>query len=81
MSKNCRIEFVEGELTCLCNHRDYRNCDLYKEDNETYDGWGTEGEMSKPSLIDLTNDDELMDRVLRKSAEMQNEILRKAEGK
>ena len=39
MSKNCRIEFVEGELMCLCNHRDYRNCDLYEEDNETYDGW------------------------------------------
>lgn len=39
MSKNCRIEFVEGELTCLCNHRDYRNCDLYEEDDETYDGW------------------------------------------
>lgn len=42
MSKNCRIEFVEGELTCLCNHRDYRNCDLYEEDNETYDDWGEE---------------------------------------
>lgn len=42
MSKNCRIEFVEGELVCLCNHRDYRNCDLYKEDRETYDGWGEE---------------------------------------
>lgn len=40
MSKNCRIEFVEGELTCLCNHRDYRNCDLYEDDEETYDGWG-----------------------------------------
>lgn len=40
MSKNCRIEFVEGELTCLCNHRDYRNCDLYEEDDETYDDWG-----------------------------------------
>lgn len=24
---------------CLCNHRDYKNCDLYKEDDETYDGW------------------------------------------
>ena len=42
MSKNCRIEFVEGELTCLCNHRDYRNCDLYKKDDETYDYWGKE---------------------------------------
>ena len=42
MSKNCRIEFVEGELTCLCNHRDYRNCDLYEEDDETYDDWGEE---------------------------------------
>lgn len=49
MSKNCRIEFVEGELVCLCNHRDYRNCDLYEdlcedlyeEDNETYDDWNT----------------------------------------
>lgn len=44
MSKNCRIEFVEGELTCLCNHRDYRNCDLYEEDEETYDGCGEEEE-------------------------------------
>lgn len=40
MSKNCRIEFVDGELVCLCNHRDYRKCDLYEEDDETYDGWG-----------------------------------------
>lgn len=44
MSKDCRIEFVEGELVCLCNHRDYRNCDLYKEDDETYDGWGEKEE-------------------------------------
>ena len=44
MSKNCRIEFVDGKLVCLCNHRDYRNCDLYKEDNETYDDW----EVSSP---------------------------------
>lgn len=36
--------------------------------------------MSEPNLIDLTNDDELMDRVLRKSAEMQNELLEQAEG-
>lgn len=51
MSKNCRIEFVEGELTCLCNHRDYRNCDLYEEDAETYDGWGDdEEEMKKPNF-------------------------------
>lgn len=35
--------------------------------------------MSEPNLIDFTNDDELMDRVLRKSAEMQNEILKQAE--
>lgn len=34
--------FVDGELTCLCNHRDYRNCDLYKKDEEIYDGWGEE---------------------------------------
>ena len=33
--------------------------------------------MSEPSLIDITNDDELMDRVLKKSAEMQEEILKK----
>ena len=37
MSKNCRIEFVEGELTCLCNHRDYRNCDLYEEFKKWYE--------------------------------------------
>lgn len=35
--------------------------------------------MSEPSLIDITNDDELMNRVLKKSAEMQEEILKKAE--
>lgn len=38
-----------------------------------------EERMSEPSLIDITNDDELMDRVLKKSAEMQEEILKKAE--
>ena len=27
---NCRIEFVEGELTCLTAHRNYNNCDLVK---------------------------------------------------
>lgn len=37
MSKNCRIEFVEGELTRLCNHRDYRNCDLYEEFKKWYE--------------------------------------------
>lgn len=26
----CRIEFVDGELTCLTNHYDIENCDLYK---------------------------------------------------
>lgn len=35
--------------------------------------------MSEPNLIDLTNDNELMGRVLKKSAEMQNEILEQAE--
>lgn len=35
--------------------------------------------MSEPSLIDITNDDELMERVLKKSAEMQEETLKKAE--
>lgn len=35
--------------------------------------------MSEPSLIDITDDDELMDRVLKRSAEMQEEILNKAE--
>lgn len=35
--------------------------------------------MSEPNLIDITNDNELMDRVLKKSAEMQEETLRKAE--
>ena len=35
--------------------------------------------MSEPSLIDITNDDELMDRVIKKSAEMQEETLKKAE--
>ena len=35
--------------------------------------------MSEPNLIDITNDDELMERVLKKSAEMQEEILKEAE--
>lgn len=35
--------------------------------------------MSEPNLIDITNDNELMDRVLKKSAEMQEETLKKAE--
>lgn len=52
----------------------------YEEDNLTSYSQGKEGErMSEPNLIDLTNDDELMDRVLRKSAEMQNELLEQAE--
>lgn len=35
--------------------------------------------MSEPSLIEITNDNELMERVLKKSAEMQEETLKKAE--
>ena len=35
--------------------------------------------MSEPSLIDITNDDELMNRVLKKSEEMQEEVLKKTE--
>lgn len=35
--------------------------------------------MSEPSLIDITNDDELMDRVLKKSAEMQGKTLERGE--
>ena len=35
--------------------------------------------INEPSLIDMTNDKELMDRVLKKSAEMQEETLKKAE--
>ena len=34
--------------------------------------------MSEPNLIDITNDKELMDRVLKKSAEMQEETLKEA---
>lgn len=34
--------------------------------------------MSEPSLIDITNDKELMERVLKKSAEMQEETLKEA---
>ena len=35
--------------------------------------------MADSNLIDITNDKELMDRVLKKSAEMQEETLEKAE--
>ena len=37
--------------------------------------------MSEPNLIDITNDEELMDRVLKKSAEMQEETLKEAKEK
>lgn len=37
--------------------------------------------MTEPNLIDITNDNELMDRVLKKSEEMQEETLKKAEEK
>ena len=33
--------------------------------------------MSEPSLIEITDDKEFMERVLKKSEEMQEEILRK----
>lgn len=33
----------------------------------------------EPSLIDITNDDELMERVLKKSAEMQEKVLENEE--
>ena len=35
--------------------------------------------MGEQSLIDITNDKELMDRVLKRSEEMQEETLKKAE--
>ena len=38
-----------------------------------------EKRMSEPSLIEITDDKEFMERVLKKSEEMQEEILRKAE--
>lgn len=37
--------------------------------------------MTEPNLIDITNDKELMNRVLKKSEEMQEETLKKAEEK
>ena len=37
------------------------------------------GRTAGPNLIDITNDKELMDRVIKKSAEMQEETLKKAE--
>ena len=35
--------------------------------------------MTEPNLIDITNNKELMDRVLKKSAEMQEEKLKEAD--
>ena len=35
--------------------------------------------MTEPNLIDITNDKELMDRVLKQSARMQEETLKEAE--
>ena len=35
--------------------------------------------MGEPSLIDITNDDEVMERVLKKSAEMQEKVLENEE--
>lgn len=48
-----------------------------RQHEETYPKSIKESEerMSEPSLIDITNDDELMNRILKKSAEMQEEIL------
>ena len=37
--------------------------------------------MTEPSLIDITDDKEFMERVLKKSEEMQEETLKKAEEK
>lgn len=39
------------------------------------------GRTAGPNLIDVTNDKELMDRVIKKSAEMQEETLKKVEEK
>ena len=35
--------------------------------------------MSEPDLIEITDDKEFMERVLKKSEEMQEEILKKAD--
>ena len=37
--------------------------------------------MSEPSLIEITDDKEFMERVLKKSEEMQEETLKKAEAR
>lgn len=37
--------------------------------------------MTEPNLIDITDDKEFMERVLKKSEEMQEETLKKAEEK
>ena len=49
------------------------------EENHSESNKESEERMSELSLIDITNDDELMNRVLKKSAEMQEETLKKAE--
>lgn len=49
----------------------------YKYDSLTL--LNEEWEDYKPSLIDITSDKEIMDRVLKKSAEMQEETLKKIE--
>lgn len=38
----------------------------------------SEGEMSEPSLIELTDDKEFMERVLKKSEEMQETVRKRA---
>lgn len=31
---NCYIVWDEGHLICTAQHRDYKNCDLFREDRE-----------------------------------------------
>lgn len=65
MSENdYSIEFV-GWIPTLEDDEEYTIAELCGEEEST--------------LIDITNDNELMDRVLKKSAEMQEETLKKAE--
>lgn len=61
------------------NNRKFKR--LVKKSLEESEEERTRKIMSKKSdLISLTNDDELMDRVLKKSAEMQEEILKQVKG-
>ena len=65
----CKIGLVWNKYGMPADIGQYNSLAELNEEWEDY----------KPNLIDITNDDELMNRALKKSAEMQEETLKKSE--